>query len=55
MRSVRKLLGLVFFIFGCFIVGDILYRITGNLFITLLFSFILLLFYMKYKARHRKV
>lgn len=54
MRSMRKLLGLVFFIFGCFIIGDILFKVTGSLFITLLIGFTLLLFYMRYKARNSK-
>lgn len=54
MKSLGKLLGLVFFIFISFVAGDILYKITGSLFVTLLIGFIILLFYMKYKAKHNK-
>lgn len=52
MKSLGKLLGLVFFIFVCFMVGDILYKITGSLFITLIIGFITLLFFMRYRARN---
>ena len=51
MKGFLKLFGLIFFIFVCFVVVDILYTITGSIFVTSLIGFILLLFYMRYKAR----
>lgn len=55
MKSLGKLLGLAFFIFFSFIAGDILYKTTGSLFLTLLIGFITLLFYMRYRAKHKKI
>lgn len=55
MKSLGKILGLVFFIFVCFIAGDILLKITGSLFITLVIGSVLLLVFMRYRAMNREV
>lgn len=51
MKNMGKFFGLILFIFVSFIVFDILYRITGSLFVTLLIGSIMLLFFMRYKAK----